>query len=682
MVRNAMRTFLFLTGLLTFVTLTQAQDSQFLKPTASLRGSTGLWKVLSPENLPPGQAAFSLWYDRINRNPGFLTISTIGVGGSVGLTDWLELGASFDINRRVLVRRSDQLSFGQQQAGFFGNKTPGSPPLPNELMPGKQIPQLRFPATPTGALTGAAGYYNDFPFASKIQGNGIGPFTLAFKVNILSESKGDALGFGFDYYVKIPTKRSMQTLLSEPTQTGAVQQGVDLLASKAFGDMAEVFGSAGFRNIQSPDNAKIVRLSDSVPLGFGLTIPRNTRVQFVGEANADLWVGTRTANTAFDADDPVDLTLGFRAFLNRHLNLSAGYRRPLNQSGGDKNGFVVSLGYNYGPPYVERVLAPPTLNCSAEPTEVRPGETVTLTARGTSAAGAMLDYQWTTNGGTIEGGGETVRLRTDNMAPGTYMATVRASEPPNLFSDCTVRVGITSPPPPPPPPGPPTITLSADRTRVRPGEIVNITAQAQSPGNRPLTYRWAANAGRIEGSGATARFDTTNLYAGTFTVQGIVTDDLNQSAAASIGITVEVPPPPPPAQPVRLDQCSFVRNSARVDNVCKAILDNAALRLQSEPEATLSVLGYAETGERAGIAQSRAENVRAYLVRDKGVATTRVSIGTGTAAAGAGSRRVELQLIPRGAASIRWPGAKEDGQMAVVTPPPSGQERRIVARAR
>ena len=41
------------------------------------------------------------------------------------------------------------------------------------------------------------------------------------------------------------------------------------------------------------------------------------------------------------------------------------------------------------------------------------------------------------------------------------------------------------------------------------------------------------------------------------------------------------PPPPPPPQVSKLDECLFRLNSARVDNVCKAKLDNAALRLRS-----------------------------------------------------------------------------------------------------
>jgi hypothetical protein len=89
---------------------------------ASLSGNTGLWKVLTPTNLPKGGVAVSVWLDRINRNPGQLTITTFGFGGSTGLNNWLELGINFEVNRRILVRRADQLSLGQQRLGLFEHR--------------------------------------------------------------------------------------------------------------------------------------------------------------------------------------------------------------------------------------------------------------------------------------------------------------------------------------------------------------------------------------------------------------------------------------------------------------------------------------------------------------------------------------------------------------------------------
>src|SRR5215468_9562872 len=90
---------------------------------ASINGNTGLWKVLTADGLPAHQFSVSTWYDRINRNTGQLEISTLGLSGAVGVTNRIEFGVSFEANRQVSVARLDQLSFGQQALGFFGNKT-------------------------------------------------------------------------------------------------------------------------------------------------------------------------------------------------------------------------------------------------------------------------------------------------------------------------------------------------------------------------------------------------------------------------------------------------------------------------------------------------------------------------------------------------------------------------------
>jgi outer membrane protein OmpA-like peptidoglycan-associated protein len=199
---------------------------------------------------------------------------------------------------------------------------------------------------------------------------------------------------------------------------------------------------------------------------------------------------------------------------------------------------------------------------------------------------------------------------------------------------------------------PPTVSCSADRTRVQVGEVVNLTAQANSPDGHPLTYQWSTTGGSIVGSGATVRLDTTGARPGTVTATARVTDDRNLSASCTNTITVEAPPPPPPPpQVMLLDTCQFGLNSARVDNVCKAKLDSIALRLQSESDASLTVVGYAASNERNAqqMSQTRADNVRAYLSRDKGIAEGRLTSRTGAAGTGAAARKAEMHLVPRGA---------------------------------
>ncbi len=650
MLKSTMR-LLALSGILFAATVAQAQDeSRFLKPTASLSGNTGLWKVHSPDGLRAKELAFSIWYDRINRNPGELRLSTMGFGGGVGIKDWLELGINFEVNRRVSVGDSSQLSFGQQQLGFFGVGGPNATPLASELVAGSAaMARLRAPAARTGALTNTAGYFNNAPFASAGSRNGVGGVNVGLKFNILSENKGNPFGFGFRTYAVVPTHRSLNFLRFRPTQTGDWQWGTDYLLSKNLGEMATLYGNAGYRGVSSPDNGRVVRLSDVIPLSFGIELPRHTRFQFLGELGSEIYVREATANSSPDAENPIDLTLGLRAFINRYVNFSAGYRRPLNMNGGDKNGFVFQLGYNYGPPLETAAPAPPSLSCSASPTEVQIGQMISLTSQGTSSAGAALTYAWTTTGGTIQGSGQNVQISTTGAAPGTYVSTVRATEAAGLFADCSARFTVVAPPPPP---MPPTVSCNVDRGRVQIGEAVNLSATAASAQNRPVTVQWTTSAGTIVGSGAAVRLDTAGTRAGTITARARATDDRNLSAECTSTVTVEAAPAPPPvAQAQLLDTCTFANNSARVDNVCKAKLDSTALRLQSEPESALVVVGSAAGTERnaQGLSQSRADNIRAYLTREKGIAEGRLTSRTSAAGTGAAARKADIHLVPRGA---------------------------------
>ena len=528
----------------------------------------------------------------------------------------------------------------------------------------------------------------------------MGPVTLGFKINAMKESLGDPFALGFYTYARIPTHRSTSFLLERATQTGDLQFGSDILVSKGVMDFARVFGNIGYRRMQSPENGRVVLLSDIVPIRLAFLAPVDSRLQFLVEGTADLSVGARTPNTSFGGEDPVDVTFGFRAFLSRYMNLSAGYRRNVSQTneGGDKNGFVVMLGYNYGPPAMDILPTPPTLTCTGDPAQVEAGQPVRLSAMGVSSTRAPLDYTWTTNGGTIQGTGPMVTLQTTGLSAGTYIATVRASETLGVSADCNVTVMVRVTPPPPPPARPPTVRCSADQQRVQVGEMVNLTAMANSPDGRPLTYQWISTGGQVQGTGANVRLDTTNLAPGTYTVRAVVTDDRGLTAECSIQIAVDAPPPPPPPALVsKLDECLFARNSGRVDNVCKAKLDNVALRLQSEADATLAIVGYSETNEtNAGqLAQNRANNVRTYLTQDKGIGAGRLDVRTGTGAVGTEYRRVDLHLVPRGAtftgASV-FPSvdgetpvlAKQEQEPAtpVAAAPVADEAREVIARAR
>jgi len=316
-------------------------------PSLTVYGNTGLWRVFTADTLAAHRIVVSTSYDRINRNPGELVVSTLGFAAAIGITSRIELGVGFEAHTDVITNRQDELSFGQQALGFFGNKTPGAKPLPSELMPGSStVPQLRNPATPSGALTGAAGYYNLYPFAGLVQSGGAaGDMFFGLKIAILSESKGAPLGLAIRPYFDLPVHKAVTFLETHPVGTADLQGGVDGIVSRNIGDIAQLFLNAGYRYVSQPAHISLFQLRSDIPLGFGVTIPRSTRIQFVAESTADIFVGAHTPNTTSGAEDPIDLTIGFRDRFTRRFSVGGGYRRPLNQFGGDKNGFVVNLGF-------------------------------------------------------------------------------------------------------------------------------------------------------------------------------------------------------------------------------------------------------------------------------------------------------------------------------------------------
>jgi hypothetical protein len=135
-----------------------SSSAQTSPPASGIYGNTGLWRVLTTETLPARQASFAASYDWNHRNPGDLRIRTLGFGAAFGMTDRLEGAVHFEAHRHVRVGRPEQLSLGQQALGFFGAQSPGSPPLPSELMPdSSRVPQLRSPPHPIGGVDRQSG---------------------------------------------------------------------------------------------------------------------------------------------------------------------------------------------------------------------------------------------------------------------------------------------------------------------------------------------------------------------------------------------------------------------------------------------------------------------------------------------------------------------------------------------
>jgi hypothetical protein len=332
-----------------------------------------------------------------------------------------------------------------------------------------------------------------------------------------------------------------------------------------------------------------------------------------------------------------------------HQRFTAGgntdaYRPGLNGAR-IRSGIVWNIG---GAPVV-----PPTAACSVQPAEVMVGEPITATVTTTNYDPKhTLSYSWTSTGGKITGKDTTASIDTNGVAGGSYVVTANVTDgkmKKGGETSCTANFTVKELPK-----NPPTMSCSANPTSVQAGAPVNLTCTCTSPDNSPVTVSgWTASAGTISGSGSTATLNTTGAPAGNITVNASCTDQRGLNTSASTQVAVENPPPPPP-QASKLSECSFenmdkIKKPWRVDNECKAILDDVAKNLQQNLDNKVVVVGNAEpTEKRPNLAAERAVNSKAYLSGGEsklGIDPSRIETRTGSA----GTKTAEYWVVPAGA---------------------------------
>jgi len=210
---------------------------------------------------------------------------------------------------------------------------------------------------------------------------------------------------------------------------------------------------------------------------------------------------------------------------------------------------------------------------------------------------------------------------------------------------------IDSEPFPPPPAEPtsaalpPTISCSVNRSTIQVGESANITCNGVAEEGHTLTYAYQASAGQIVPRDSRATL--TPNAPGPITVTAMATDDRNLSAQTTVNVDVQSAPVSPTGTltPAMLNELTFKPTSARVDNRAKAMLDDDALRLQRDANATLIIEGYTNPSESDALALQRAENAKAYLTQSKGIDPSRIQTRAAEAKTGA---KVVVVLVPAG----------------------------------
>jgi outer membrane protein OmpA-like peptidoglycan-associated protein len=311
-------------------------------------------------------------------------------------------------------------------------------------------------------------------------------------------------------------------------------------------------------------------------------------------------------------------------------------------------GLVLGLGNYYEPI--------PAAACTAQPTEVTEGEPVTVTATGSNFNPKhAVGYAWTTNGGKLDAADkQSARIDTTGVAAGSYSANATVSDAKMKkggSATCAASFMVKAKPM-----NPPQVSCSTNPSTVQAGSPSTITASANSPDSAQITgYSYTATGGRISGTGTTATLDTAGVGAGPVSVTVTATDARNLTGSGTCTVNVEVPPPPPTCSKINSIQFPDLKRPWRVDNTAKAILDDVASKLKSDPNAKIVIVGYADgekppmegTGKNRhpmNLAAQRAVNAKAYLVQQQGIDPSRVEVRQGTGQ----SKVADIIWVPQG----------------------------------
>jgi len=453
------------------------------------------------------------------------------------------------------------------------------------------------------------GRVNDYPFVATPWETGRGDVKLGFKFGMLNDYKGDGVGLALRGFVKIPTADEDLGL-----GTGKVSWGGDLILSKSLDEKLDIHGSIGYQKNGDPDDPVDVDLADALKWAVGLNIPACTWLQLQAELMGTNYRG---------GDDGV---IGGPAGITGVGVQDSPSNRPV--PGGDPRSVAFGIGPQTNP--LDLVIGPVLW--------IKPGFFI--------RPAISWNLNFDTRGQDQSSKSWTGRHISIGYHPGW---------------GCR-EIAVPAPPPPPPPSNrAPTVSCEIEKTTLRPGESTRVRAIASDADGDALTYSWSATAGRIVGTGATVNFESTGMTPpASATIRVQVSDGRGMDAEATCPVRMEAVEVRR-AEAISCTAGGFPRNLARLNNVDKACLDDVATRLSGDPRSRVIVVGHADAGERMPevLARRRAEAVRDYLVRERGVDTARITVrsaaatkplDTGTdAAARARNRRVEIWFVPEGA---------------------------------
>ncbi len=232
---------------------TASSDEETRPALPTFFGDTGLWFLPTAETTAPGRWSASVFRINFDRQQGFTDLSHVGLTGSYGATDRLELFASW----RALTRIDRDLS-----------------PL--------FIPNARY-----------GGVINNYPFVRDGWTKNLrGDLVFGGKYNLVSQSRGEPMGLAFRLMVKAPTG-----IQRNGAGTGKWDLHGDVVASREVNEAAELTGMIGGVKRGDPDEFE---LSDSIRWGLGGAFPSRSPLRALVE-----WHGEWFFNNFITALQPL-----------------------------------------------------------------------------------------------------------------------------------------------------------------------------------------------------------------------------------------------------------------------------------------------------------------------------------------------------------------------------------------
>jgi hypothetical protein len=434
-------------------------------------------------------------------------------------------------------------------------------------------------------------------------------------------------------------------------------------------------------NFPGTGEAVLLDRPDEFLAGIGFDFPVNKYIQPILELRSTQYVGGRTPN-AFE-NSPVEGLAGVKIYPRRWMGFGVAYRMHINQQDrsifqGANANTVVNQITNVNPPgpqpltVIPSTTVPATIGAfprgfiesddangfigqfwigrrNARAPEFLPNQaptvtlstsagtitlpcpegtistgscqvgtptTVSLSANATDPDGDTLLYTYSTSGGRITGEGPNVSWDLTGVQPGTYTATVEVDDGCGCMSFSSTTVTVANPGPDCCRPPCPEISISCPTGDVPVGSPATVSVNVTGGGNPSVTYNWSVSSGTISSGQGTPSItiDTTSLGGQTVTATveiGGLPPECDRTRSCSFTVTTPTVP-----------QCRIfdTYNDLRFNDE-KARLDNFAIQLQQEPDATGY---YAIWGSCEGEGQKRADRAVDYLVRTRGIDASRI----------------------------------------------------------